>query len=224
MVRAIAGALLGLILAACAPTARPLLQALQGLWPDRAPAITQARLNPSYRYLLASLGDSSALLVLGYIDHDLQGRPVEVWYSSTGEVIRLLDGRLVGTAGLPRDWREVRLPALPAWGALGLEPLQFERERDEMPGYRSGLREVVTLRRIDPLAHSALRGLDPGQLTWFEESARPLSPPAPTLPPAHLAVQTVHDLPQVVYGEQCLSATLCLSWQRWPAEARSARN
>ena len=48
-----------------------------------------------------------AFLVLGYVDTSSDG-PVEVWYSGSGEVVRMRHGRVVGTTGLSTDWRAVR--------------------------------------------------------------------------------------------------------------------
>ena len=41
---------------------------------------------------------------------------VEVWYSGGKEVLKLLDGRLVGMVGTATEWLSVKLISPPAWG------------------------------------------------------------------------------------------------------------
>jgi hypothetical protein len=98
-------------------------------------------------------------LVLGYVDTDPQG-DIETWYSAKGEVIKLQRGRIIGTIGLTTDWREVRSSAIPKWGDLPATGFEYQRERDEMPGYRMGVRERITLARISAPTNSRLRSLD----------------------------------------------------------------
>ena len=77
---------------------------------------------PGFSYLRATFEGRTAFLVLGYVDAHPEG-PTEVWYSASGEAVRLRDGRLVGTAGLTTDWRAVRLFHTPAWpSANAAEP------------------------------------------------------------------------------------------------------
>ena len=92
-----------------------------------------------------------------------------------------------------------------------------------MPGYVSGLREQLLLRRIEPPSSSALRGIDPQSLTWFEERVATEPPSdAQTLRPARYAVNLAQGDGVVVYAEQCLAADLCFTWQRWSAAMQQA--
>ena len=59
---------------------------------------TGAGLNQRFAYLRVTAGKPVAFMALGYVDPHPNG-PVEVWYSADREVIRLQNGRLVGTAG-----------------------------------------------------------------------------------------------------------------------------
>ena len=93
-----------------------------------------------------------------------------------------------------------------------------------MPGYRFGVQDALVLRRIAAPDKSEIQGLDPGTLAWFEEqsdagSALRGSGAAldQALPLARYAVDLRDGKETVVYGEQCLAAELCFSWQRWPA-------
>lgn len=191
--------------------------------------VSGARLNPGIRYLRVTVSGRVALLALGYVEAHPLG-PIEVWYSAEREVIRLQNGRLVGAVGLTTEWREVNLPEFPKWSELAKRPQGFRwvRTRDLMPGYRFGIKDSLSLRAVTALQRTELLGVDPGSLAWFEESveldlgsrffavfeASLASDLA--LPPARYAVDLRSSAETVLYGEQCISKDLCLTWQRWP--------
>jgi len=183
----------------------------------REPSVAdRARLNPDFRYLRVTIEGRVALLALGYVDPHPQGS-IEVWYSGEREVVRLQNGRLVGTTGLTTEWREVSLPALPDWVTLGRSdaPLRWVRTRDVMPGYRYGVRDALELRVTPPPAKSQLQGLEAKDLVWFEERFEGEARAA--LPVARYAVKLHDGDALVVYGEQCVAPKTCFTWQRWPA-------
>lgn len=202
----------------CAASTDPILQTLQVAFKRDAGADT-AQLNPDFRYLRVTIGGRTVLLVLGYVDRD-SGGPIEIWYSAEREVLKLQHGRLVGAVGMFTEWRNVRLPELPAWSALAREraPLRWERTRDVMPGYRYGVREALALGVVPAPEKSALRELDAQQLTWFEERVESSTMGEKALPPARYAVRFASSGETTVYGEQCLAPEVCFTWQRWPAE------
>lgn len=179
--------------------------------------------NPSYRYLRTTVNGRVIYMVLGYVDKRREGA-VEVWYSSSGEVVRLLDGRLVGTTGLSTDWREVRFSAMPPWPAGAADApdasatpssdQRFVRERDLMPGYRFGIRDDVVRIAVAPPQKSALTVAPPASLRWFEERSTS-RPAAASVPPARFAISESSGTPRVVYSEQCISSDLCMSFERW---------
>jgi hypothetical protein len=167
-------------------------------------------LKPGYRYIRITLSGIPTYSVLGNMDSD-----TEVWYTTGGEVIRLHGGRLAGTAGLPVDWRAVELTSVPSWGQALRGGAAYLRQRDVMPGYGTGMRETVEIRPVVPPSHSELIGMAPDTLTWFEETVASL-PSEAALPPARFAVRMSDGGARVVYSEQCLSASLCLTFQPWP--------
>jgi len=186
--------------------------------------VPDARLNPAFRYLRVTIDGRVAFLALGSEDKHPQG-PVEVWFSGQREVVRLQNGRIVGVAGLTTEWRNVVLPEMPSWSAVAVakQPVQWVRMRDVMPGYRFGVRDELSLRPILVPQKSALQGVDPKSFSWFEEQVRSdsrstifasLASEMP-LPPARYAVDLRDGKEVVVYGEQCLAAELCFTWQRW---------
>ena len=172
-------------------------------------------LNPALKYLRVTVAGNVALLVLGYVDADPQG-DIQTWYSAKGEVIKLQRGRIVGTVGLTTDWRDVRYSAVPGWGNLPETGFEYQRERDEMPGYRMGIRERITVARVAAPSNSQLRSLDADRLRWFEETV--VSEKSSVKRPRdRFAVQPEVDTDTVVYAEQCISPSLCITWQKWPA-------
>jgi hypothetical protein len=170
-------------------------------------------LDPTYSWLRFTLHGHSTVFALGYVDLDPNGA-IEVWYGAGREVLRLQNGRVIDTAGLPVNWSSVRYSARPVWQSVNA-PLTFTRTRDVMPGYEFGVVDTLTLAPIKPPSSSDLMGIAPAELAWFEETSRGSQP----LPRARYAVATQGGKAVVVYGEQCLSKAFCLSWQRLPARA-----
>jgi len=196
------------------PVTRTLFDAIPGLG-KRVDDIT---LNPQLRYLRVTTRGRVVLMVLGYAEPHPDGE-IETWYSSEGEVIRLQDGRVVGTAGLETDWRAVRNFSLPAWKDLtGRASATYRRERDEMPGYRFGIAERVSIYPTPVPGNAKLAGLRADVLRWYEESVLGQKDGLPT---ARYGLQVREGEPRVVYGEQCLSGSLCIAWQRWPAPSQT---
>lgn len=205
--------LLTALLAGCADTGASLLDSVRQVLPrDPGAAVNAAQLDPKYRYLRLTHEGGVALLLLNFIDSHPSG-PVEVWYSADAQVFRLQNGRIAGNTGLLPEWRSVALPGFPDWTTIArqAEPFRWERFRDVMPGYRFGVRDKLAVHPIAAPRSSALVGLDPASLQWFEERSEPDS--SEPLPPARYAVRGE----TVVYAEQCVSATSCFKWQRWPA-------
>lgn len=184
-----------------------------------------------YSYLKATVKGKTAVLVLGNIDRRAEGL-VEVWYSGSGEVIRLVDGHLAGSAGLGVNWRSTRFSRLPSWQADAVKPdteavppsrWTYVRERDLMPGYRFGIRDEVVRIRIAAPQDAGFSSPFDQSLQWYEERCISF-PSASSLPPARFAVSFLSGAPQVVYSEQCLANDLCMSFERYvvhPAPAVS---
>jgi hypothetical protein len=180
-----------------------------------------APLNPAIRYLrVEATGTRPALLALGYIDPHPQG-DIEVWYSGSKEVIKIQNGRIVGTAGLRFDWRNVQFgSAPPAWEVVSQSPQRLVRVRDEMPGYRYGISEQLTVEAVAGTPVIELPSTLPVALashyTWYRESASSLG--AGALPASWYAVGRFYGKQAVVYSFQCLEPHWCLRIQSWPPE------
>ena len=221
-------------LSGCSSAGNAILQTLPYAY-GRNPGVDNARLNPNFRYLRVTIGGRVVLLALGNVDSHPQGL-IEVWYSAEREVLRLQNGRLVGAVGLTTEWRDVLLSELPSWSVAARADggVRWTRVRDVMPGYRFGVKDELLLRAIDVPQRSALQGVDPQRLIWFEERGEVGAVAGllgvfggsvgadAALPPARYAVDFQGGRESVVYGEQCLAAELCFAWQRWPVQAQSA--
>jgi hypothetical protein len=202
-----------------------LVQSAQKVISPAAEADRQ-QLRSDVTYLRVTFGRHVALMGLLTFEPHPNGR-IEVWIGAGGEVLRLQNGRVQGVSGFPVEWRQVSLPQFPSWSGIAAAhaPHEWNRVRDVMPGYRSGLIDRLALRPIDVPRRTQVRGYEPATLRWFEE--RPLSRQSadPELPPARYAVEYEDGKETVVYGEQCLSRDVCLTWQHWyVALQQAARN
>jgi hypothetical protein len=187
-------------------------------------------LDPKFQYLRVTRGKHVGWMWLGSAEGGTTS-PVAVYYSTPGEVLRLQNGRVVGASGLTVEWQKVSVTS-PSWrqAAESNTPSSVTRVRDVMPGYRVGVRDSLTLRVIPAPARSALRGVDPNSLTWFEErlqtrglASRMLGSAESAWPPARYAVELADARETVVYAEQCLAPDLCFAWQRWSAAMQKAQ-
>ena len=178
------------------------------------PDVQATPTDPRYRYLRVQMpGREPAVLVLGNLDPHPQG-DIEVWYSASREVIQTQNGRIVRTAGLDTDWTRVTFATPPpAWLQVPAAGALVQRQHDEMPGYRFSLSDQVQItpwQGLPPVALPAsLPLVQARSYQWFRESAQ-------SVPAAWFAWGRHKGVATVVYSEQCLSPTLCLTLQRWP--------
>src|ERR1700690_487827 len=113
-IRAVGVLLLSIFLAGCETS--PTLQSLKDLGkyfsPGSSTPPAAPGLNPAYRYLRIQTGKQVAYFARGYVDPLPEGK-VEVWYSGGKEVLKLLDGRVVGMVGTATEWLSVKLISPP---------------------------------------------------------------------------------------------------------------
>lgn len=219
---------LAVSVSACASGNNLLSDVVGGVVSDRfggaADATLVAKLNPDYRYLRVEVqGRPPILMVLGYVDPNPNG-DIEVWYSAKREVIKTQDGRIVATFGLETDWRVVRFhPAPLHWADEPSNGREFERTRDEMPGYRYSISEQMEIRRWPggppQGVPAALSRSGLGDLQWFQEAT--LRSTGRSMPPAWFAWGTLGGTPTLIYSEQCLAPEFCLRLMRWPLQDRT---
>jgi hypothetical protein len=188
--------------------------------------IENATLDPNIRYLRVTVDGRLAFIGLGSEDPHPQGL-IEVWFSAQREVLRFQNGRVVGASGITTEWSSVSLPALPSWASLARSeaPLRWVRVRDVMPGYHFGVRDEILVQAIPAPTKTQLQNVDAQSLRWFEERQLNSGRSATAnviqfrrenaLPPARYAVDLSQGEGVVIYGEQCLAANFCFTWQRW---------
>jgi len=175
--------------------------------------LDKIRLNPQFRYLRVTVKNRPLLMVLGYTEDHTNGK-IETWYSKEGEVIRFQNGRIIATSGLETDWLNVNHSSLPSWYELEKKfTANYQRYRDQMPGYRFGIVEFVSVYLTIPPTNSKIVKTAANQFRWYEEVTLKTQS---KLPSARFAIQDQQGVLSVVYGEQCLTEDFCLSWQLWP--------
>jgi hypothetical protein len=197
-----------------------------------APSADDYKLDPQFAYLRVTRGRQVGLMWLGSMEQNRDG-PIEVYYSSSGEVLRLQQGRIVGAVGLTTEWRAVEFVDAPRWSiaARSEAPVRYVRLRDVMPGYRAGVRDELAVTPLKAPPAVRLVGIEPRKLVWFEERllsdrwsrfAGPAASAYESLPPSRYGVALQGDAEVVVYAEQCLAPDLCLTWQRWSQAIQAA--
>jgi len=211
----------------CSSGSSAMLDAARILYRGQPASQNSPNFNPNFAYLRAQIANRTIYMVLGYIDQHPEGQ-VEVWYSGSGEVIRLLNGRLVGSTGLSTDWRATRFSRWPAWpdafapSSQDAAPQRYVRERDLMPGYRFGIRDEIIRAPIPAPANSAIAGVDAQSLSWYEERSV-TRPSSASLPVARFGLSKKPGAARtVVYSEQCISNDLCMSFERWTPSVPAA--
>jgi hypothetical protein len=231
--RALTGCLIlaSLAVSGCTTSMDAMQSSIRQLVPFGQKSVEPA-LDPNFQYLRITRGRHTGWMWLGSTEASAEG-PIEVYYSGQGEVLRLRKGHVVGASGLTTEWHAVSVAA-PSWAAVtrGGQPASFVRIRDVMPGYRSRVHDRLVLRPVAAPDRSALRGIDPKSLVWFDERLEPTPgrglsrfgrDATDALPPARYAVDLAADRETVVYAEQCLAHDLCFTWQRWSKAMQSAQ-
>jgi hypothetical protein len=184
-------------------------------------AVAAAPLNPQYQYLRITSNGKPALMVRGTASPAGQQTGSVTWYSADKEVLELNQGRITLALGTPVEWRSVQA-TWPTW-PQGTEPLVYQRQRDVTAPVRYGLNERIRLQKLNagqprfwlqPPGKAPL----PTELSWYSETMEPQTRGEGALPVALFGVQGSGAQARVVYSEQCLSATVCLSLQEWPAQ------
>jgi hypothetical protein len=173
-------------------------------------SVAKTQLTPGFDYLLITVHRKSFLMARGGTESS-PADPIEVWYSGSREVMRFQNGRIIGASGTPVEWTDVSLSVQPDWQKIR-GPVEIQRRRDVSPGYHFGLHDVLTVQPIAAPSKNAFYGRLPAGLHWFSETSS--GPYA--LPVSTYAVRFDGSRNEVIYGEQCLSESLCFSWQRWP--------
>ncbi len=180
-------------------------------------------LDPQLHYLRVHIGRQVGLMVGAGEVPTPQGAQTR-WYSADGVVLRLAQGRVAAIHDGARSWAWVadegrdQGPGVIDWQGVAAGRVQrFTQVSDRQPGYRVGIareREIrMTSQTLPADVLEASRHLT-ASVTWFEERNTRGEPE-----PAWYAVDLSAQPPRVVFGQACLQADWCLSWQAWPPQA-----
>ena len=208
------------LLSACAgPGAVALESLIEVVKPSTA--VASAPLNPQYQYLRITANGKPALMVRGTASPAALAQGGSTWYSADKEVLELNQGRISLALGTPVEWRSVKA-AWPAWPQTN-EAVFYQRQRDVTAPVRYGLNERMRLQKLAQgqprfWLQPAGKAVLPADLSWYSETMEPQQGGGAALPVALFGVQGSGAQARVVYSEQCLSATVCLSLQEWPAQ------
>ena len=84
---------------------------------NEAAQIEKAPLKNNLTYFRANINGFDVLLVKGYVDSNPNG-PIDVWYSSDRSVLRIQQGRYLGSIGFDQNWYEVSRSNAPSFDFL----------------------------------------------------------------------------------------------------------
>lgn len=208
-------------LPACTGLNRAAVNSLQAAYQGPNRNFEAVPRNPTYQYMQVEVPGAASLTVLGYQYPNLQ-----VWYAAKGEVVRLQGNRLLDTTGLNVNLANVQYTAG--------EQAQQTNIKFDVP--EMGLFNVQSTLQLQPteppksnLAKQASQQANGGKgLYWYSETfvgelanSKPLPAALEGLPPAIYGFaqdlpegSNASQLPNAVYGKQCLAPTYCLEWHR----------
>ena len=169
-------------------------------------------LNPTYEYLLTHYEGRKVHLALGYREF-VNDHIVEYWYSGAGEMLEISDGRVKKALGMIVEIRGNQGDP-PLWASFSeLHQSQtWRRKIDLMPGYRFGVEETITTRLLKknetPLFEK--KRTFPRNTNWFLEVVT-----SQNIQGQQEQYQQIFAVNknQVIYSEQCLHKSMCMSFQ-----------
>ena len=215
-----------LLLTGC-QTTPPQVQIFKDAWqssfnskPFSIDQLPLEKLPKGFEYALINSSSTPAVMVLG---ERIKGSTSagdytdEHWYSATGELLVLRDGRFHTVFGMPTEWRANRSTP-PAWSSFEAQAStqHWVRTRDEMPNYRYGLQDqVATTALAEPpkLEAKALEMSPPKgpQVLWVQDQVK--ASKVDGTPWAYTQRFAIENK-QVVYSEQCISPALCFRFRK----------
>lgn len=203
--------------------------------------INQSTLNSQFRYLRVNVAGLDALMVKGYIDRDSNGN-IEVWYSSDGSVLRLQQGRYLGSVGFDTNWQNVTMRNAPKLEKMiadfdrpnpspklttvnsfyPTEQYFFSRNHTQMPLHKTTLDEMISasVSRNTPksIPKSLLPYLQNKSLIWIAEQQSQLDHFRSSNGLAWYGFQKVNNQYLQMIGQQCLDDNFCITWMPWPVQ------
>lgn len=202
-----------LALSACTGLNQAAINSLQAAYQGPNRNFEAVPRNPAYQYMQVEVPGAASLTVLGYQYPNLQ-----VWYTAKGEVVRLKGNRLLDTTGLNVNLANVQY-------AAGGQAQQTNMKFDVPELGLFNVQATLQLQPTEPPKSNLARMASATKgLYWYSEiivGSKALPAALEGLPPAIYGFAqalpegiNASQLPNAVYGKQCLAPTYCLEWHR----------
>lgn len=157
-----------------------------------------------FEYLEIEWRGRTSTMVLGY--RESQGSQVsEHWYSGQGEMLQLINGRIVQVIGMTKEVRNVSSYP-PAWTDILTDQssVAWMQTKEVMPRYRIGLQEFMMSRQSTPAASEKALAAD--ATGWIIEEVKSKNEKGM---PWFYQQKFALISNRVVYSEQCVTHEMC---------------
>ncbi len=165
---------------------------------------SNASFSAGFEYLEVEWQGLKASMALGY--RETKGNNVtEHWYSGQGEMVKIVNGRVVQVLGMTKEVRHVGTNT-PVWSDILAHrlPIVWSQTKEVMPGYRYGLKEYVITQQVNPIA--AEKTLITDATAWVLEEIKSKDEKGK----AWIYQQKFAlNGDKVIYSEQCLAPRMC---------------
>ena len=235
--------LISVLINGCSSQSDAVWKTLRLGFKDTVAQIETSPLKNNLTYLRANINGLDVLLVRGYVDSDARGL-VDVWYSSDGSVMRIQEGRYLGSIGFDQNWQEVTRKDAPNLELLVKDEIALLVKNSTapiktikkyfstqsyvgMPNYLvmrdERVSAVVLADKSPPLPDSIpssfKKYLQNKELIWVAETPQPndLFKKKGASFAWYGFVKNKSGFEQVV-GQQCLSKDFCITWTPWPIQ------
>jgi hypothetical protein len=231
--------LISVFLHGCSSQSDAAWKTMQMGFRDEAAQIEKSPLKNNLTYLRVNIHGLDVLLVKGYVDSDSRGR-VDVWYSSDGSVMRIQQGRYLGSIGFDQNWQEVSRNDAPSLDLLLTAEMTLSGKNPNvplktvkkyfstqsyvaMPSYLvmrdERISAVISSTPPDSIPSSFKKYLQNKDLIWVSETPQPndIFKKKGTSFAWYGFVKNNRGFEQVI-GQQCLSKEFCITWTPWPVK------
>ena len=241
------GGLVAFLLQGCSSQSDATWQTVQLGLRNVAAQIEKSPLQNNLTYLRANINGLDVLLVKGYVDSDSRGS-IDVWYSSDGSVMRIQQGRYLGSVGFDQNWQEVSRNDAPNLTELlnadvtpprnstlnsSIAPIKTIKKYFStqsyigMPSYLVMRDERVSAVVSDnsstslpnSIPSSLKKYLQNKDLIWVSETPQPNNIfQKKGTSFAWYGFVKNKDRFEQLIGQQCLSKEFCITWMPWPIQ------
>lgn len=164
----------------------------------------KASFSAGFEYLEVDWQGRKAAMALGYRETN-GSKVIEHWYSGQGEMLKMVNGRVVQVLGMTQEVRHVDTNT-PVWSDILAHrlPMVWSQTKEVMPGYRYGLKEYAITQQVNPSA--AERTLITNATAWVLEEIKSKDEKGKVwIYQQKFAVNG----DKVIYSEQCLAPEMC---------------